>query len=228
MIWKKWIRSLLELLYPRRACCMGCGDMTGMDRDDLCEACRSRLAKSWVGLRMPDKKLQLDGAAYAYRYAGVGGALVRRLKYSGVDVLAEQMGRDLARAAMLLRLEKDVVVTCVPMHPKRRRTRGRNHSESLARHTAACMGLEYRELIFRTRNTAQQARLENDARRRNLEDAFAAVQRLDGRTVLLVDDVLTTGTTAKCCAEALRAAGAKKVYFAAYTLGGSKQEKQHG
>lgn len=228
MNWKNLIRRSLDLIYPRRACCMGCGDMTGLDRDDLCEDCRRQLAQSWVGLRMPDQKLKLDGAAYAYRYAGVGGALVRRLKYSGVHVLAGQMGQDLARAARLLRLEKDAFVTCVPMHPRRRRTRGRNHSEILARHTAACMGLEYRELIVRTRNTAQQARLENDARRRNLKDAFAAVQDLQGRTVLLVDDVLTTGTTAKCCAEALRAAGAKKVYFAAYTLGGSKQEKQHG
>ena len=225
MDWKGCIRRLLDFIYPRRACCMCCGDMTGLDRDDLCESCRRGLAQSWVGLRMPDAKLKLDGAAYAYRYAGVGGALVRRLKYSGVRVLAEQMGQDLARAALLLRIEKDAVVTCVPMHPKRRRRRGWNHSEILARQTAACMGLEYRELILRTRNTTQQARLENDARRQNLKDAFSAVQKLDGMTVLLVDDVLATGTTAKCCAEALRAAGAKKVYFAAYTLGGSKQEK---
>ena len=215
----KW---LVDLFYPRRACCMGCGDMLGLDRDDLCEDCRGRLARSWIGLRMPERKLKLDGAAYCYPYAGPGGSVVRRLKYSSVWILAEEMGRDIARAAGMLRMGEGVIVTSVPMHPKRLRERGRNHSELLARAVAGEMGLEYRELLVRTRNAPQQARLEGDARRKNLKDAFAACELPKGCRVLIVDDVMTTGATAQSCAEALRRAGAGKVYFAAYTLGSRK------
>ena len=206
---------------------MGCGDMLGCDRDDLCEDCRMELARGWIGPRMPRKRLKLDGAAYAHAYRGPAGGMVRNLKYHSAWVLAETMGADIARAAEMLRIPKPDFVTAVPMHPKRLRRRGRNHAEVLARAAAARMELEYRELLYRTRNAPQQARLSARERRGNLKDAFAALpecrERLDGATVLLIDDVYTTGATAKSCAEALRSGGARRVYFAAYALGGGDE-----
>ena len=225
---KKIYAFLLDMIYPRRATCMGCGDMLGCDRDDLCEDCRNALAKNWIGPRMPDPKLRLDGAAYAHYYAGTAGSLVRRLKYSGVHVLAEEMGKDIARAAALLRLGQNAVVVPVPMHPRRKRKRGGNHSELLARVVAAELNLDCREWIVRTRNTPQQARLENEERRQNLNGAFLAQDLPPHAEILLIDDVFTTGTTAMQCAKALRAAGAERVYFAAYALGNTKQEKKNG
>ena len=82
---------------------------------------------------------------------------------------------------------------------------------------------------MRTRNAPQQARLSHEERRHNLKDGFAvrpecaAVVR--GAEVLLVDDVFTTGATATACAQALKRAGADKVYFAAYAYG---ERKKHG
>ena len=222
------IRDLLvDLLYPRRAMCMGCGDMLGCDRDDLCEDCRAKLAQSWIGPRIPNKRLGLDGAAYAYTYHGPAGGMVRSLKYNSAWILADAMGADIARAAEQLRLNDLTFITAVPMHPKRLRERGRNHAEVLARSAASRMNIEYRELLYRTRNAPQQARLTLRERRRNLKDAFAALpecrESLSGATVLLIDDVCTTGSTAKNCAAALRSAGARQVYFAAYALGGGNK-----
>ena len=218
------LKMLIDLLYPRRAMCMDCGDMIGLDRDDLCEDCRAKLAGSWIGPRVPNRRFKLDGAAYAYNYSGPAGGMVRNLKYGSAWVLADAMGADIARAAELMRMEKLAFVTAVPMHPKRLRGRGRNHAEVLARRAAARLGEEYREALYRTRNAPQQARLSARERRENLKGAFDVLpecrERVNGASVLLSDDVYTTGATAKHCAAALRRAGARRVSCAAYALGG--------
>ena len=224
---RRVLGALIDLLYPRRAVCMGCGDAAGLDRDDLCEDCRAKLAGNWIGPRVPNRKLRLDGAAYAHAYRGPAGGMVRNLKYGSAWVLAEAMGADVARAAELLRIEGLTIVTAVPMHPKRLRIRGRNHAEVLARSAAVGLGAEYRELLCRTRNAPQQARLSARERRKNLKGAFAVPpecrELVNGATILLIDDVCTTGSTARNCAEALRSAGARRVYFAAYALGGGEK-----
>ena len=221
----------VELLWPRRATCMGCGSMLGCDRDDLCEECREQLARRWLGVREVNPDLRLSGAAFAYPYAGPAGGLVRRLKYTGVGVLAERMSVELARAAKLLRIGDGALVTCVPMHPKRLRKRGVNHAELLARGVAGEMELEFGDALMRTRNAPQQARLSDAERLRNLKGGFAVRPewraRVSGAIILLIDDVFTTGSTARNCAEALLEAGAAKVYFAAYALGGGSKHGQN-
>lgn len=220
----KWI---IDLLYPRRAVCMGCGSMVGCDRDDLCEECREKLAKNFIGVRLPDWKSGISGTAFAHPYHGPAGSVVRNLKYGSVWILAEEMGRDIARAAEMLRLREDCVVTSVPMHPKRLRVRGKNHSALLAEAAAKELGFEYREILVRTRNAPQQARLSDAQRKKNLKGGFAVrdgiEKELFGRTILLIDDVWTTGATAMSCAEALRSAGAGRVCFASYAHGEGKR-----
>lgn len=220
---------LVDLFYPRRAVCMGCGEKVGCDRNDLCEKCRRKLAKDWIGVCRPPEKSGIDGAAYAYRYFGPAGSMVRKLKYGGVGVLAEEMGRDVARAAELLRMGDIRCVTAVPMHPKRLSQRGRNHAELLARSAAEQLGLQYEELLMRTRNAPQQARLTREERKKNLRGVFCVRpekrRMVNGEDVLLIDDVFTTGATAIGCAKALREAGARRVYFAAYSCVEGKQRE---
>ena len=224
---------LLDLLFPRRAVCMGCGRMLGCERNDVCDDCREKLAKSWIGVRYVDSKTGLSGAAFAYGYHGVAGNLVRRLKYGAVRVLAEEMGADIAKAAVLMRIDHVDVVTAVPMHPKRERLRGCNHGEVLAKVVARRMNLPCRMLLMRRRNDVQQARLSVEERSRNLEGAFALIPGLEDQVkdkiVLLIDDVYTTGATVRECASELRNAGAAKVYFAGYAISTQgKRRKKNG
>ena len=218
--------GFLNLIYPRRATCLGCGEMLGFDRDDICDECRMKLSKSWIGLMPVPKKSRIDGAAYAYGYHGPAGRLVRNLKYRGAWLLAEEMGADIARAAMLLRIENICYVTAVPMHPRRLRMRGRNHAAVLARVAAERLGLEYVDILMRKRNARQQARLSPKERKENLRGVFAVreeyMELVNGAEVLVIDDVFTTGATAIHCAEALKDAGAGKVYFTAYANGERK------
>ena len=208
---------LLELIYPRTAVCMGCGSAAGMEQPWLCSDCRAALARRWVGA-FPEPKL--DGAAAAYSYHGPAGSVVRRMKYDGVKGLAELMADDMLRAYERILPTGAELVTEVPMHPKRLRERGFNHAEVLARAVAAQLELPYENVIVRTRNTVQQARLEGEERLNNLKDAFEADGSAQNRRVLLVDDVYTTGETARECAIALRAAGARSVSFLSYAKGG--------
>ena len=165
--------KLIDLFYPRRAVCMGCGSMLGCDADDLCDVCRQKLAEHFIGPHKLQKGSGLDEAAFAYPYRGPAGSMVRKLKYSGVAVLSQRMGEDIARAVFMLHLSDTCVVTAVPMHPKRLRQRGRNHAELIARQTATALGLTYADILYRTRNAPQQARLSLSQRLQNLNGAFA-------------------------------------------------------
>ena len=208
------IEKALELLYPRRAVCMGCGSGAGCREDWVCPDCRQALAKLWLGADPPPKGF--DGAAYAYAYHGPVAGIVHRMKYSGVYRLAAFMGTDMVRAYRAIEPTGVDVVTWVPMHTKRLRQRGYNHARLLAEDVAARLELPCEDMLARVRDTVQQARLSDDERRRNLTDAFRLNGPVEGRRVLLVDDVCTTGATARECAQALRKGGAQAVYLLCY------------
>jgi ComF family protein len=106
------------------------------------------------------------------------------------------------------------VLAPVPLHPRKRRERGFNQAELIARELAARSGLPLAPgALVRRIDTPPQAGLSAAARRRNVARAFAVRQcaRVAGRRVVLVDDVLTTGATAQACSRALAAAGARAV-----------------
>ena len=129
--------------------------------------------------------------------------------------MAEQL------AALLLQepavrsvLAPGVELVPVPLHPRRRRERGFNQAELLAAALARGSGLALSPAVLvRRKDTAAQAGLSSAARRRNVAGAFAVRQRtkVSGRTLVLVDDVTTTGATAAACVRALKQAGAVEV-----------------
>jgi ComF family protein len=139
--------------------------------------------------------------------------LIHVYKYGRVRTLALPLGELLARA--LPREERFDFVTAVPLHWRRRWQRGFNQSELLARAIAHRWNIPCVRVLRRVRSTPAQAGLSNSRRRRNVAGAFACsnAQLVSGRRVLLVDDVLTTGSTAAACAYALKQAGAARITF---------------
>ncbi|HTX38186.1 MAG TPA: ComF family protein [Bryobacteraceae bacterium] len=173
-----------------------------LDAEGRCALCRS-------GLRGFD-------AAYAYgSYEGVLRELIHIYKYGKVRTLARPLG-DLLWTA-LARDEAWDMIAAVPLHWRRRWQRGFNQSELLARDLARRCGVPFVSLLKRVQPTTAQAGLSNQKRRRNVASAFACRRmvlrrdRLAGKRVLLIDDVLTTGSTAAACAAALKKAGAGRV-----------------
>lgn len=105
----------------------------------------------------------------------------------------------------------DVIVP-VPLHARRFAERGFNQAEKIASHVATCTAIPiYTGGLSRPRKTLQQALLSKSEREKNVENAFVARPVYKGKTILLVDDVYTTGSTMQACAKALLAAGAKEV-----------------
>ena len=169
-----------------------------LDDEGRCALCRS-------GLRGFD-------AAYSFGfYDGVLRQLIHLYKYRKVRTLAGPLGDLLLRA--LPRDEAFDCVTPVPLHWRKRWQRGFNQADLLARWIAWRTGIPRTRLLRRLRFTASQSSLSNTSRRRNVSAAFACRRpdRAVGRKILLIDDVMTTGSTAAACALALKRAGAARV-----------------
>jgi ComF family protein len=171
-----------------------------LDSEGRCALCRS-------GLRGFDE-------AWCYgSYEGALRDLIHLYKYGRVQTLARPLA-DLALAA-LPRDERFDALVPVPLHWRRRWARGFNQSELLARLISRRTGIPMLPALVRTRSTAAQAGLSNTGRRRNVAHAFRCRRlpgrRLQGRRILLLDDVMTTGSTAAACAAALKRRGAARV-----------------
>jgi ComF family protein len=169
-----------------------------LDSEGRCALCRS-------GLRGFD-------AAYSFgAYDGALREMVHLLKYRKVPGLAAPLSALLLQA---LGTEEicDTIVP-VPLHWRRRWERGFNQSELLAKALARQTGLRVTNALRRVQPTATQAGLSNSARRRNVTQAFRCHRpgAVRGKRILLVDDVMTTGSTATACARALKRAGADRV-----------------
>ena len=153
-----------------------------------------------------------DCISAPYLFEGAVREMVHDFKYRGVRAAAPTLGGLLVwhlRSSM----PADVIVP-VPLHRSSERERGYNQSDLMARVVAANSDLPFgRRALRRLRKTAPQISMDGyEQRRRNIEGAFECVQDLEGQRVLLIDDVVTTGSTLSACAEALKAAGARSVW----------------
>jgi len=152
-------------------------------------------------------------ACFPYREDAPGARAIRRWKYDGDLPLGAALSRCLVERSPWRPTCYDLVVP-VPLHPGRYRTRGFNQAAVLAHAVARCDSTAGRfapGVLARTQATERQARLGLRQRAGNVEAAFVARRALDGSAILLVDDVLTTGATARVCSRVLLDAGARDV-----------------
>jgi len=173
-----------------------------LDAEGRCPLCRA-------GLRGFD-------AAYCFgSYEGTLRELIHLYKYGRIQTLSRPLA-DLLAAAVPLD-ERFDAVTAVPLYWRKQWQRGFNQSELLARAMARRRGIAVVRALRRTRSTRTQAGLSNSERRKNVAAAFRSRrsgQTLAGQRILLIDDVMTTGSTAAACARALKQAGAVRVVLA--------------
>jgi len=156
-----------------------------------------------------------DRARAVAQFSGVMRDMILQFKYGDTHNARKLFGRWLTSAGAELIAGCDLI-TPVPMHRRRLLSRRFNQSAMLALEVARNSGHRYEPtLVTRTRATRSQVGLSSDQRRRNLAGAFTVSarqqQRIAGNHILLIDDVITTGTTLNACARALRRAGASRV-----------------
>jgi ComF family protein len=225
-------RGLLDLLLPVRDFDGDTAQTAGLPakqwsriaflEDPVCDGCGSPFEfDPGPGVRCPActaRPRAFDRARAACLYDEASRDLILKLKHADRTDLAGLMARWLSRSARPLLADADVVVP-VPLHRWRLLRRRYNQAAEIARPLARGAGLAFLpDALERVRDTATQGGKSATGRRRNVAGAFAVRagqrDRLAGRRVLLVDDVLTTGATAHACARALKAAGAAAVHVA--------------
>ena len=224
--------GLLRLVYPAR--CLGCfGPVAGRAQEGavlpLCAGCLLGLERADPYdvaerlARLPQARPALD-AAFALWVFGKKGPLQQvqhALKYGNRPHFAVAAGRLVGEGFQKEDIALPDLVIPVPLHRARYYERGYNQSEWLGRGLSGVLGRPLRpDLLRRTRATPSQTALSRSARWTNVADAFAApdADALEGRRVLLVDDLLTTGATAAAAGRALKAAGASAVTLAVLGL----------
>lgn len=228
---KRLTTSLLDTIYPPR--CLACTEATDApnglcpacwrdchfivdsacskcgvpligdaDDDEICENCR-RHPPTW------------DQGAAAMLYRGAGRRMVLALKHGDRLDTVGPLAMWMARSGSDILAATDVI-SPVPLHWRRQLKRRYNQSAELVRRIALISGVHAEpQLLVRQRYTIPQEKMDRVARTQNQSGAFAVHARtgreLSGKTVTLVDDVLTSGATLSACADVLKGAGASKV-----------------
>ena len=147
----------------------------------------------------------------AYFELGPIRELIHQFKYQQISELSKLVGDLVALAAVRNNLSAHYVVP-VPLHSARLSVRGFNQAELIAQRLTARCQVPLKLVLVRRRSTKSQTTLLKHERLANVADAFACQADLSNKTVVLVDDVMTTGATLEACTRALKLAGAKRVW----------------
>jgi len=213
------LTGLLAVLFPQRNICHVCGAPLVAGEGMLCGHCQRELNGDAYTLGRAETVIDadIDCAASAFRYDGPAARLVKALKFGADQSAAVPLAEGMAQAyANLPTLRAAELCVAVPVHYKRLRRRGYNQSAVLADALCELTGVPVvQDALVRVHHKRSQVGHGRVARMGNVAGAFAVstVGRkvLRGKRVLLIDDVLTTGSTAIECARVLHKAGVESV-----------------
>ncbi len=209
--------TALSYLFPQRVCCHGCGCLLTAGEGMLCNACQTALQDCTLKRKEEElafKPEQLSTAA-AYAYDGLAADLVRDLKFMSDRAAALPLAEGMAaRYIRMPKLQAADVCVAVPSHPRQIRKRGYAQAQVLCDAFTQIIGMaQAPDALARVRQAASQVGKTRDERKKQIVGAFVTRGRhpVRGRSILMIDDVLTTGATACECARVLYAAGALRV-----------------
>jgi ComF family protein len=226
---------LLDLLFPRRCpvcdepvrvgdglACAACLPRLSYIDEPFCLKCGKKLAESNEYCTDCTERGHLFERGFAlYEYPGIAGA-VFRFKYKNRQEYAEFFGAEICQhlGREILELEPDCLIP-VPIHRKRLQSRGYNQAALLAQAISRRLSIPLEDqLIGRVRATAPLKSLNLAERQNNLKKAFKIMQNdVKLKTVMIVDDIFTTGSTIDEMTEELKSVGVREVYFVALSIG---------
>ena len=209
------IADFFSLLFPKL--CINCQLVLSNQENHLCISCMTRLptikatssAANAIERLFYDQELICKALClYRYQKKGVIQHLVHELKYKGNKDVGEFFGRQLAIKIneWLDTGTEDYCIVPVPLHWKRKKQRGYNQSEVIAKEISGQTSIEMINAIKKTNNTAPQTTKSKYLRWDNIDTLFVSNKDLDlsGKHIILVDDIITTGATITKCVQALQ------------------------
>ena len=236
---KKITDILINLLFPPH--CQFCSEVISWipeKKFELCDECLKKV--SFIGMdscalcgkKLYDEKCQSCETNHEQRYytsvisACEYEGLIREklldFKFNGEKILAEIFSQFLIEKLKMTEKNKYDIIISVPMHIVRQKERGYNQSELIAEKIAEHIGIPLMQnALTKNKPIERQSKLNKQQRNQNVKDVFVILNDLDidGKTVLLIDDIITTGATVNECSKALIKAGAKEVFVATVAAG---------
>ena len=218
---KKVLHDFIDLVFPN--CCPGCDQPLVSGEEHLCTSCELDLpiypANENI-LHYFAGRLELTEARafMKFYHGGIAQNLLHQIKYKGDQDLGEYLGKmfiqHLPKEAVYNNVE---VIVPVPLHKSKLRARGYNQSEVLARGMADILGVTVdKSSIIRTKKSETQTKKNRADRWQNVTGIFEVTSdNLQGKHVLLIDDVITTGATLEACGEVILTSGAASLSIGA-------------
>lgn len=213
--------QLTDLLFPPRCVgchqlgdwlCERCSEQISPVAPPICPRCGDRVATAGLCMRCQTEPLRIERIRSAVYFEGILRKAMHQFKYNGLTALADPLGGLMSVYWQDHPQPVDIVVP-VPLHPARKRERGFNQAALLASAFARRAGLPLEEkTLIRQKDTSPQVDLNAQERKENVHNAFRCLDgSVEGKSVLLIDDVCTTGATLEACAVALKEGGAHQV-----------------
>ncbi len=228
-MYKKERNDFDTLLFPHYKCFV-CGRESFDEKYNLCERCKNDfpfieghvcnkcgmpiLEGNMLCDNCKNTKFLFDAARAAFVYNEITDHLLYKLKYGGKKYIAEFFGDLIFDVCKNWNIDVDMVVP-VPLHEKREKKRGYNQSELIAERFCELTGLPLcTDIIFRTKETPNQTKLTKEERMHNLSGAFSfnSSVSIAGKSILIIDDVFTTGSTSNEICKVLRRHKPKSIY----------------
>ncbi len=200
------IKGGIELLFP--PLCFNCNEKLTDDEKVICTKC-------WFEITLlPDHILSkkhkgenIDHLDSLWLFDETFQKIVHLLKYSNCRTIGLQIGRFMGnylKESSWADFENSVLVP-VPLHPAKKRERGYNQAELMAKGISEVTGIAVNtKLVRRVKNTATQTKMNREERIENMKNAFAPQNKIKSKTVIIIDDVYTTGTTINSVAEVIK------------------------
>lgn len=246
---KNLFRKILEVFFPSNIYCICCGNIIDNTRPySLCDSCVRNL--HWATAKTCKKCGKMLGENYrrefcndcyetehyfergftCAEYGMYEKLIVRDYKYHGKPYFGDKLAEIMFDRLEMEELPLDLIVP-VPMHKKKERKRGYNQAALLAKGIGRRMDVPFDgKLLMRDRRTKPMNKMNPQERRDNVKDAFTLspekVKIVRDKTILLVDDIFTTGSTLDECSRLLLEGGACKIYMACFAAGGNRVSYQ--
>lgn len=217
------LNKIIKLIYPN--ICGFCNKI--ISEEYTCKSCKEKLQyiceseKQYVPVNS-----NFDVLVCAYKYKGIVRTKILQYKFKNSKYLYTSLSERLLKLLLRYKDEIDYVVP-VPIHKKRYFKRGYNQSELIAKFISKNIGITLlKNVIKKVQNTKPQSLLSASSRRQNVSNAYKIMdtKRIANKTILLIDDIYTTGATVNECSKVLKESGVKKIIVA--TIAKSTAEKQ--
>ncbi len=202
--------NLLELVYPNV-----CGFCNKICKNELCNKCKMKIIQHQIDIVIKPENKYFKELISILKYEGIIRDKILQYKFEDKPYIYKTFAKIVLKNKKVCGLLKkyDIIIP-VPIHKKRKLQRGYNQTQLIAKEISENIDIKLcNNVLVKNKNTIAQSKLNKNKRKQNIKGAFKAlnVQNIQGKSVLLFDDIYTTGSTANECSKILKEAGAKTV-----------------